>query len=152
MCSYNWSSKLQENNARKKHPCSTNMLCFQKGFSGLTSSTTWVRNCLFWTYNTDADGGGIKCRVHQNPKYKTWPKNPFSTLYISRSKKSADSIRFTKNMIQKPQAWSTCKLRRYHDIIAYRDANLETISISDRFGLNRNIDISRYIAISRCFF
>ena len=30
------------------------------------------------------------------------------------------------------------------DIIEYRDINLETISISDRFGFNRNIDISRY--------
>ena len=40
------------------------------------------------------------------------------------------------------------KLGRYHDIIEYRDTNLETISISDRFGFNRNIDISRYIAIS----
>ena len=36
-----------------------------------------------------------------------------------------------------------CKLGRYHDIIKYRDTNLETISISDRFGFNRNIDISR---------
>ena len=40
------------------------------------------------------------------------------------------------------------KLGRYHDIIEYRDINLETISISDGFGFNRNIDISRYIAIS----
>ena len=39
------------------------------------------------------------------------------------------------------------KLGRYHDIIEYRDINLETISISDGFGFNRNIDISRYIAI-----
>jgi hypothetical protein len=41
------------------------------------------------------------------------------------------------------------KLGRYHDIIEYRDINLETISISDGFGFNRNIDISRYIAIYR---
>ena len=40
------------------------------------------------------------------------------------------------------------KLGRYHDIIEYRDTNLETILISDRFGFNQNIDISRYIAIS----
>ena len=33
------------------------------------------------------------------------------------------------------------KLGRYQDIIEYRDTNLETISISDRFGFNRNIDI-----------
>ena len=39
------------------------------------------------------------------------------------------------------------KLGRYHDIIEYRDINLETISISDGFGFNRNIDVSRYIAI-----
>ena len=37
------------------------------------------------------------------------------------------------------------KLGRYHDIIEYRDINLDTISISDGFGFNRNIDISRYI-------
>ena len=41
------------------------------------------------------------------------------------------------------------KLGRYHDIIEYRDINLETISISDGFGFNRNIDISRYIATYR---
>ena len=41
------------------------------------------------------------------------------------------------------------KLGCYHDIIEYRDINLETISISDGFGFNRNIDISRYIAIYR---
>ena len=40
------------------------------------------------------------------------------------------------------------KLGRYHDIIEYRDINLDTISISDGFGFNRNIDISRYIDIS----
>ena len=39
------------------------------------------------------------------------------------------------------------KLGRYHDIIEYRDINLELISISDEFGFNRNINISRYIAI-----
>ena len=39
------------------------------------------------------------------------------------------------------------QLGRYHDIIEYRDINLETISISDGFGFNQNIDISRYIAI-----
>ena len=39
------------------------------------------------------------------------------------------------------------KLGRYHDIIEYRDINLETIAITDGFGFNRNIDISRYIAI-----
>ena len=39
------------------------------------------------------------------------------------------------------------KLGRYHDIIEYRDINLETISISDGCGFNRNIDISQYIAI-----
>ena len=39
------------------------------------------------------------------------------------------------------------KLGRYHDIIEYRDISLDTISISDGFGFNRNIDISRYIAI-----
>ena len=31
---------------------------------------------------------------------------------------------------------------RYHDIIEYPDINLDTISISDGFGFNRNIDIS----------
>ena len=42
------------------------------------------------------------------------------------------------------------KLGQYHDIIEYRDTNLETISILDQFGFKRNIDISRYryIAIS----
>ena len=40
------------------------------------------------------------------------------------------------------------ELGRYHNIIEYGDIILETISISDRFGFNRNIDISRYIAIS----
>jgi hypothetical protein len=35
-----------------------------------------------------------------------------------------------------------------HDTIEYCDTNLETILISDRFGFNRNIDISRYIAIT----
>ena len=35
------------------------------------------------------------------------------------------------------------KLGRYHDIIEYRDINLEMISILDGFGFNRNIDISR---------
>ena len=44
-------------------------------------------------------------------------------------------------------AHNLSKLGRYHDIIEYRDINLETISISDGFGLNRNIDISRYLAI-----
>ena len=37
------------------------------------------------------------------------------------------------------------KLGQYHDIIEYRDINLELISISDGFGFNRNNrDISRY--------
>ena len=44
--------------------------------------------------------------------------------------------------------WPPRKLGQYHDIIEYHDINLETISISDGFGFNRNIDISRYIAIS----
>ena len=35
------------------------------------------------------------------------------------------------------------KLGRYHDIIEYRDTKLDTISISDRFGFNWNIDILR---------
>ena len=35
------------------------------------------------------------------------------------------------------------KIGRYHDIIEYRDINLETISISDGFGFNRNIYISQ---------
>ena len=33
------------------------------------------------------------------------------------------------------------KLGRYRDIIEYRGINLETISISDGFGFNRNINI-----------
>ena len=40
------------------------------------------------------------------------------------------------------------KLGRYHDIIEYRDINLETSSISVQLGFNQNIDILRYIAIS----
>ena len=39
------------------------------------------------------------------------------------------------------------KLGRYHDINEYRDTNLETILISERFGFNRS-DISRYIVTS----
>ena len=42
------------------------------------------------------------------------------------------------------QAEGAFKLGRYHDIIEYRDTNLETISISDRFCINRNIGKSRY--------
>ena len=44
---------------------------------------------------------------------------------------------------------ANAKLGRYHDIIEYRDINLETISISDGFGFNRDIDMSPYIAIYR---
>ena len=40
------------------------------------------------------------------------------------------------------------KLGRYQDIIEYRNTNLEMIVLSDLFGFNRNIDISRCIAIS----
>ena len=46
---------------------------------------------------------------------------------------------------QKEVKLASGKLVRYHDIIEYRDINLETILISDGFGFNRNIDISRYI-------
>ena len=56
------------------------------------------------------------------------------------------------NTLCAPYAYVT-KLGRYHKIIEYRDTNLEMISISDRFGFNQNIDISRHclnIAISRC--
>ena len=43
-----------------------------------------------------------------------------------------------------PFVYTDIKLGRYHNIIEYRDTNLETISISDRFCFNRNIDISQY--------
>ena len=49
--------------------------------------------------------------------------------------------------ISRPQILNLSKLGRYHAIIEYRDINLEKISISDGFGFNRNIDISRYITI-----
>ena len=54
-------------------------------------------------------------------------------------------------MVCEKRTLADTKLGRYHDIIEYLNTNLETISLSDRFGFNRNIDISRYrlsIAIS----
>ena len=53
-----------------------------------------------------------------------------------------------KNTLQMPSVIIIeykSKLGRCHDIIEYRDINLDTISISDGFGFNRNIEISQYI-------
>ena len=46
-------------------------------------------------------------------------------------------------MVCEKRTLADTKLGRYHDIIEYLNTNLETISLSDRFGFNRNIDISR---------
>ena len=73
-----------------------------------------------------------------------WVRIPVMTLVPLR--KAVNHNYFVKSrenctFCHTSQALDT-KLGRYHDIIEYRDINLDTISILDGFGFNRNIDIS----------
>ena len=82
----------------------------------------------------------IGCRHTRKPVLRREPR----TMHAEKKGTLIMGWLKRKKNIQIQLIQAVSKLGRYHDIIEYRDTNLETISISDRFCINRNIGKSQY--------